>query len=38
MTTVWVDNGSEQTVDMDRSYIDFTTHDIRHWLEEILEA
>jgi len=38
MTTVWVDNGSEQSADTDRSYIDFTTHDIRHWLEEILEA
>jgi len=38
MTTVWVDNGSEQAADMDRSYIDFTTHDIRHWLEGILET
>lgn len=38
MTTVWVDNGSEQAADADRSYIDFTTHDIRHWLEDILEA
>ena len=34
MTTVWVDNGSEQTTDMDRSYIDFTTHDITAWLEQ----
>ena len=34
MTTVWVDNGSEQAADMDRSYIDFTTHDITAWLEE----
>lgn len=38
MTTVWVDNGSEQAADIDRSFIDFTTHDIRHWLEEILET
>lgn len=38
MTTVWVDNGSEQAADLDRGFIDFTTHDIRHWLEEILEA
>ena len=38
MTTVWVDNGSEQAADLDRSYIDFTTHDIRHWLEEIMET
>lgn len=37
MTTVWVDNGSEQAPDADRSYIDFTTHDICHWLEAILE-
>ena len=26
MTTVWVDNGSEQTPDPDRSFIDFTTY------------
>ncbi|MFA5966790.1 MAG: pyrimidine 5'-nucleotidase [Sphingomonas sp.] len=38
MTTVWIDNGSEQAADADRDHIDFTTHDIRHWLEEILEA
>jgi putative hydrolase of the HAD superfamily len=38
MMTVWVDNGSEQSTDVDRHHIDFTTHDIRHWLEEILEA
>jgi putative hydrolase of the HAD superfamily len=37
MTTVWIDNGSEQAADLDRDFIDFTTHDIRHWLEEILE-
>ncbi|MEO5865954.1 MAG: pyrimidine 5'-nucleotidase [Sphingomonas sp.] len=38
MTTVWVDNGSEQASDAGRDFIDFTTHDIRHWLEDILEA
>ena len=38
MTTVWVDNGSEQAADSDRSYIDFTTRDIRLWLDEVLEA
>jgi putative hydrolase of the HAD superfamily len=38
MTTVWVDNGSEQAGDLDRSYVDFTTHDIRHWLEDIMEG
>lgn len=37
MTTIWVDNGSEQAPDADRSYIDHTTHDISHWLEAILE-
>jgi putative hydrolase of the HAD superfamily len=38
MTTVWVDNGSEQTTDPDRSFIDFTTHDITAWLTGALEA
>lgn len=38
MTTVWVDNGSEQAGDSDRSFIDFTTTDIRRWLDDILEA
>lgn len=37
MTTIWIDNGSEQGADADRSYIDFTCTDIRHWLESILE-
>jgi putative hydrolase of the HAD superfamily len=37
MTTLWVDNGSEQAPDMERSHIDFTTRDITHWLHEILE-
>lgn len=36
MTTLWVDNGSEQTPDLDRGYIDFTCGDITAWLEEIL--
>ncbi len=38
MTTVWVDNGSEQAADMDRSFIDYTTHDLTAWLEGILET
>lgn len=38
MTTVWVDNGSEQSEDADRSYIDYTCDDITAWLEDILEA
>ena len=37
MTTIWVDNGSEQAPDADRGYIDFTCTDICHWLESILE-
>lgn len=37
MTTVWVDNGSEQAPDADRSFIDHITHDICHWLESIQE-
>ncbi|PKP93660.1 MAG: pyrimidine 5'-nucleotidase [Alphaproteobacteria bacterium HGW-Alphaproteobacteria-16] len=37
MTTVWIDNGSEQAPDADRSYIDHITHDIRHWLTTALE-
>lgn len=37
MTTVWVDNGSEQAEDSDRAFVDYTTRDITHWLHEILE-
>jgi putative hydrolase of the HAD superfamily len=37
MTTVWVDNGSEQGHDADRDFIDFTCADITHWLHDILE-
>lgn len=38
MTTVWVDNGSEQGHDADRSFIDFTTGDIAAWLNDIMES
>lgn len=38
MTTVWVDNGSEQTVDADRSFIDYRITDLGAWLHEILET
>ena len=38
MTTVWVDNGSEQAPDADRSYIDFHIHALAPWLEQILET
>ena len=37
MTTVWIDNGSEQTDDSDRSFIDYTIADLGGWLHEILE-
>lgn len=38
MTTVWVDNGSEQAPgERDLSYIDYTTTDIGHWLHDIME-
>lgn len=37
MTTVWVDNGSEQAADDDRSFIDFTTRDIASWLHAMME-
>jgi len=36
MTTLWVDNGSEQAEDADRDHIDFATRDITLWLQEIL--
>ena len=38
VSAVVVDNGSEQAADMDRSFIDYTTHDLTAWLEGILET
>jgi putative hydrolase of the HAD superfamily len=38
MTTVWVDNGSEQHHDADRSYVDHHVHDLTDWLEDLLET
>ena len=38
MTTVWVDNGSEQDPDTDRSYIDHHLRELTPWLEHILET
>jgi putative hydrolase of the HAD superfamily len=38
MTTVWVDNGSEQGPEPDRDFIDFTVHDLAAWLHQIMEA
>jgi putative hydrolase of the HAD superfamily len=37
MTTLWVDNGSEQGPGDAREHIDFTTHDLSAWLHAILE-
>ena len=37
MATVWVDNGSEQGLDADRGFIDYTTPDLTEWLHAILE-
>lgn len=38
MTTVWIDNGSEQAPDADRGYIDHTVADLASWLTDIMEA
>ncbi|MGN6376832.1 MAG: pyrimidine 5'-nucleotidase [Sphingomonas sp.] len=38
MATLWVDNGSEQGADPDRSFIDFTTSDITGWLHDLVET
>ena len=38
MTTVWVDNGSEQDHDADRSFIDYRVPALTPWLEHILET
>ena len=37
MATLWVDNGSEQGEDADRSFIDFACADVTGWLQDILE-
>ena len=37
MTTVWIDNGSEQSADPERDLIDFITDDLSAWLTTILE-
>ena len=38
MATVWIDNGSEQAPDSDRSFIDYTVRDLAGWLNHIMEA
>lgn len=37
MATVWVDNGSEQHHDADRSYVDHVVTDLTAWLQQIQE-
>ncbi|MBY0302467.1 MULTISPECIES: pyrimidine 5'-nucleotidase [Sphingomonas] len=37
MTTVWVDNGSEQHHDADRSYVDLRVTDVTAWVQSLLE-
>ena len=36
MTTVWIDNGSEQGRDADRSFVDVTITDLADWLHTLL--
>ena len=38
MTTLWVNNGSEQTPNETPEHVDFTTDDVTHWFENILES
>lgn len=38
MTTVWVDNGSEQGPEPRRDHIDYIVHDLAPWLQHIMEA
>jgi len=35
MTTVWIDNGSEQGPEAERDFIDFTISELLPWLQEI---
>lgn len=37
MTTVWIDNGSEQGHGQAQDFIDFTTPDLTQWLHAVLE-
>lgn len=37
MTTLWVNNGSEQAEEVTLDHVDFTTRDVTHWLHDILE-
>jgi putative hydrolase of the HAD superfamily len=38
IATLWIDNGSEQGGDPDRTFIDFTTSDLTRWLHGIMET
>ena len=38
MKTVWVNNGSEHgSAEASPDFIDFETHDLGHWLAELME-
>ena len=37
MTTLWVDNGSEQSTDGARDHVDYVTGDLKTWLQGIME-
>ena len=37
MTTVWIDNGSEQDHDADRSFVDIRVTNVTQWLNQITE-
>jgi putative hydrolase of the HAD superfamily len=37
LTTLWIDNGSEQAGDDSDHHIDYRTADLGHWLHDILE-
>ncbi|WP_294395077.1 pyrimidine 5'-nucleotidase [uncultured Sphingomonas sp.] len=38
LTTLWIDNGSEQAGDDSGDHIDYRTADLGHWLHDILET
>lgn len=37
MTTLWVDNGSEQAGEVDISFVDHRAHDLTGWLADVME-
>ena len=38
MTTLWVDNGSEQGPEVARDFIDYTVRDLSSWLTDLVET